>query len=799
METSEDMEVNGSHKCEKTITVQSTTKMDIEQNINNSESSNNDSHGTDSPEQPKQSEIEKTFSSKNFSAADEDNSSQKGTNDKDISDGKSKTMIDRQAGVFKEPVLIAAPRILKKKTGKTAEAFRDLVEITNDKEKICDKTENKTGAYEVKRFKYATPAEQIKTQDIPIPYKEPSWGTLCTEDYSFEVIKNGIVIDTLDLRTKSFFVFGRLPSCDITMEHPSLSRYHAVVQYCGTESNNMHVGWYLYDLDSTHGTWVNKIKVKPRVYMRLRVGYVIKFGGSSRLNILQGPADDQEEESELSITEMKAQRERQKKEAELLRQAEFLEAENQKMFEEKAKQDTGCSWGMDDDAEDVSSQDLSATIIDPQNEDLYIEDPKKALRGYFEREGYELPEYDIVEEGRGKYKCRVELPIDTPTGEPIIAEVTISGKKKEAVAACALEACRILDQHGELRKATHESRAHKKKNLEENDFYESDEDTFLDRTGDIERKRKLRMKRAGKKNEKAETYESLVKKLSEIDKQVTEIEEKLQQAKDKTEAFEEQGLDVFDAYMMSLKAGALDTKTKMKLKRELFDLRQEHKRIEKLANIAKPALPKVSQSSTSKTGVKVLFGKMKGPAKGSSKLPKPQPKLIQQEEGKDEEFVEEEDEDDDVEASQVQSQTSGKQSISFIESKMEETISPPEHSNRPTKTKTIGPSLPPASTVTDDVTVAMDTGNKQPESKSLSLTVASDDICSSDVKQVIDPVETKVTSDSSKKKKAVKMEEIPVKTSEYSDMNTDPDYAVWIPPAGQTGDGKTHLNEKYGY
>ena len=43
---------------------------------------------------------------------------------------------------------------------------------------------------------------------------------------------------------------------------------------------------------------------------------------------------------------MKAQRERQKKEAELLRQAELLEAENQKLFEEKAKKDTGCSWGI---------------------------------------------------------------------------------------------------------------------------------------------------------------------------------------------------------------------------------------------------------------------------------------------------------------------------------------------------------------------------------------------------------------------------------------------------------------------
>lgn len=277
-----------------------------------------------------------------------------------------------------------------------------------------------------------TPAENVAKNDKPpdevkrvesvpantnsnCPYKEPKWSK-CPDDahvYSFEILKGGQIVENVrNLQTKAFWSIGKLPDNSIVMAHPTISRYHAVLQYrpetgddSSSDSDNdepenaeqdkpkVEKGWYLYDLGSTHGSFVNKMRMPPKTYIRLRVGYMLKFGTSTRSYILQGPNFDEEAESELTITEMK----------ELRRQKE-QELKEKIAEEEKRKETEGVSWGMADDADeetDLSVNPFAAT----NNEELFLQDPKKTLRGFFEREGFDL-EYKVDEMAAGSYICR---------------------------------------------------------------------------------------------------------------------------------------------------------------------------------------------------------------------------------------------------------------------------------------------------------------------------------------------------------------------------------------------------------
>lgn len=85
-------------------------------------------------------------------------------------------------------------------------------------------------------------------------------------------MKTGVSLRTITLDQRSFYCFGRMDNCHVAMAHPTISRYHAVLQYRSTFSETDEKrGFYLYDLGSTHGTFLNKHRIIPKTYVKVQV------------------------------------------------------------------------------------------------------------------------------------------------------------------------------------------------------------------------------------------------------------------------------------------------------------------------------------------------------------------------------------------------------------------------------------------------------------------------------------------------------------------------------------------------
>lgn len=84
-------------------------------------------------------------------------------------------------------------------------------------------------------------------------------------------LKQGVSLRSI-LLDRSFHCFGRFNNCHVVMAHPSISRYHAVLQFRSTFSpTDERKGFYIIDLGSTHGTFVNKERIHPKTYVKVQV------------------------------------------------------------------------------------------------------------------------------------------------------------------------------------------------------------------------------------------------------------------------------------------------------------------------------------------------------------------------------------------------------------------------------------------------------------------------------------------------------------------------------------------------
>ncbi|CAN9502049.1 unnamed protein product [Ophioblennius macclurei] len=729
---------------------------------------------------------------------------------------------------FKKPALFAVPSL--KRSSNVAPVRESTQEIKTPVEEKEEKKEKDEDPAPVK------PKQVVKQKSLPvkappagkfppIPYVEPPWGGIPPETpYALEILKNGTIVDTVPLTQRSYFVVGRLPVCDVSLEHPSISRYHAVIQYRGEDGEGDGVGeergFYVHDLGSTHGTVVNKNKVPPKTYIRLRVGHVIKFGGSTRLFILQGPEYDEEEESELTVTELREQARKHKAELEKRMMGdgsdddddndnnengdkEDKEGEGNKGRSKGSHEDSGCSWGMAEEAapdEDENEENPFSTEFHEDQEAAYLKDPKKALQGFYEREGEEL-EFEYEDKSHGSWLCRIKLPVDDALGRQLVAEATHTGKKKDAAIQCCLEACRMLEARGLLRQEA-VSRKRKKKNWEDEDYYDSDDDTFLDRTGTVERKRQERMKKAGKIEEKVETYESLVVRLSEVEKELADTQKKLSTGKDGSSSSSTE--DSLDAFMTAVRSeAAMDAVDRRKLHVHVADLRKEVQRLRKLVELTRPAqMPSLQPSSDPGKQKKTLplFGAMKGGSKFKlktgtlGKLPPKPPNLpaelfnmkelpsgVEEEEEEEEDENQAEDKKAEKQEGDDEHQNADGSTINE-EDEDQPALVPKPKDRRQRKRK----SEESAGAETQEP-------SPKPSSNKAALSVNTESKAEGGEAPAADHDPKK-----KQKKRVMGPSRPPVQLSaQYPD--DDPDYSVWMPPAGQSGDGRTHLNDKYGY
>ncbi|XP_054894338.1 kanadaptin [Poeciliopsis prolifica] len=726
---------------------------------------------------------------------------------------KEETKSDTETGdTFKKPAIFAAPSLATKRVNNAAENQVDNVceaatdaATAEEKERKDDRAVGKTNKQEVKAK--AAPVKAGKFP--PLPYTEPPWGGPPPESpYALEILKNGTIVDTVTLTHRSYFVVGRLPVCDVSLEHPSISRYHAVIQYRGHTGEEGCVGeergFYVHDLGSTHGTVVNKNRVPPKTYIRLKVGHVLKFGGSTRLFILQGPESDEEEESELTVTELRERAQKQRAELEKRMMGDLSDGEDEENGEgkksqsEASKEDSGCTWGMEEDAapeEDENEENPFSTEFHEDQEAAYLKDPKKALQGFYDREGEEL-EFEYEDKNHGTWLCRIKLPVDDALGRQLVAEVTHTGKKKEAAIQCCLEACRMLEARGLLRQEA-VSRKRKKKNWEDEDYYDSDDDTFLDRTGTVERKRQERMKKAGKIEERTETYESLVVKLSSVEKEMADAQKRLSSGKQGSSASSEDSLDAFMTAVRS--EAAMDAVERRKLHVHVADLRKEAQRLRKLVDLTRPAqmpslLPGGSSEAEKPKKSLSLFGAMKGGSKFKlktgtiGKLPPKRPNLPSElfnmkelpPEGEQEEDEEEEKEEEKEEKAADRSKDDGD-----------------ECSTAQTKSDCVESSMPLGQQ--KDSEEVKEQKLKKSNKAELQVPLKPSATMSPESKAGGEAEPAAAAAGPIPWKKRVMGPCRPPVQLSGQYPQDDPDYSVWLPPAGQTGDGRTHLNDKYGY
>ncbi|KAJ1722384.1 hypothetical protein LPJ53_003178 [Coemansia erecta] len=395
----------------------------------------------------------------------------------------------------------------------------------------------------------------------PLKYTPPSDGCVPQHQYTLDVIKDGQILESHDIACgdKTFFTFGRLPVCDFPMEHGSISRYHAVLQF--TENDVAHI----HDLGSAHGTLVNKEPVVAGVPKPIDIGDQIRFGASSRIWILN-----------TSDTELI-----EKHDAERYRIAqESAQQREQTRVSDSARDNDGDR----DDSDD--GNDLYGWKRNPNA--AYHRDPVKYLKELLVEMDYKYkPEIQNIDDsesfgkrgGSRQVSVRISLPFDDAEGNPLYGAGR-GQRRQDAERLACLDALEELDRRGFLNLDNSRHGSGGKRDGEDNINEDSDDSDFYDFTKPVKVKHS---------NNKAETFESLTKKLDILEEDMVlarrELDKLSGSAVDSTAGGNDD--DEIDSYMKAMEQGE-QTKSKKKLESKLVELQDQKLRLTELLGIVAP-------------------------------------------------------------------------------------------------------------------------------------------------------------------------------------------------------------------
>ncbi|KAI3922985.1 hypothetical protein MKW98_013519 [Papaver atlanticum] len=638
---------------------------------------------------------------------------------------------------------------------------------------------------------------RISCFEFQVPYTIPPWSAPPCHPFFIEVLKDGSIIDRFNLSTKGAFMFGRVDLCDFVLEHPTISRFHAVLQF--KQSGEA----YLYDLASMHGTSINKNQVKRKTYTDLHVGDVVRFGQSTRMYIFQGPSELMPPEGDLAKIRSAAR---------IRGEARDREASLRRAKREASLAD-GISWGLSEDAIEEAEEDT---------EEITWQTYKGQLT-----ERQEKTREKIIK--RTEKIAHMKKEIDAVRAKDISQGGLTQGQQTQ-IARNEQRMSQILEELESLEETLNESiqeslGAHSGKRLgkkkgatEDEDEAVSDEDDFYDRT------KKKPVCKTGE-NTSVETADTLLDKkdaiISEMEIKASLLLSEKNRRIPEVAQTSESG-DALDAYMTGLSSQlVLDTTTQPQA--EISSLQTELDRILYWLKIADPTEAGVISPVTEKQPVEKK--------KSSTTLQKPKdgpileagssPSIITTQEPKP---LKKQETDTGVSESSAAVYIATKPvwlgAMDDIKKEDSNPMEVPLDTNEPDQFIDYKDRMKALAKVSDSsMNLEMEIENAAPgliirkrkhvEKPTLPVEAAASTAADA-VALLLKHKKGYLASDDLEEhgitetaaahpKKEMKSRRVVGPERPKFLENDNPGYETWVPPEGQSGDGRTSLNERYGY